>query len=54
MTQQQQLIAMLEQAGENFDVSEGTYVNVRGCLFIFHVNGDLKEVWGRGDYDGGC
>lgn len=45
---------MLKHAGEDFDVTDGTYVHTAGALFIFHLCGDLKEVWSSTEFYGGC
>ncbi len=51
-THQEQFIAMLEAAGVDYEVSQGTYVEVRDLLFIFHIRGNLKEVYGGWGMEG--
>jgi len=55
MTEMQQLIAMLRRTNTDYDVSDGTKVEVEGvALFIFHIDESLAEVWSLREYDGGC
>lgn len=49
MSELEQFLAMLEKAGVEHERHSGTYVDVRGSRFVFHVDGSLKEVWGVAD-----
>lgn len=53
MTQLDQFIEMLKQGGAEYDVRDGTIVTVGITEFVFHINGQIKEIW-RDTLEGCC
>ena len=43
--QLEQFIEMLKKAGADYVITEGTKVTVGRCEFVFHVNGDIAEIY---------
>lgn len=45
MTQFEQFIEILKQGGAEFDIRDGTIVTIGITEFVFHINGQIKEIF---------